>query len=159
MKRVLVLWAVLGVVYVAMETLFRGYSHPSMLVVGGLCGVLVGSINQWPRFYRAPVWLQSVIGALIVLLVEFASGCVLNLWLGLGVWDYSGQPGNILGQVCPVFGLLWFAIMPLAIWAEDTGNWLIWFYRANTAAPHMYPPPEYKLYTLRAVYREFFTGK
>ena len=42
---------------------------------------------------------QSVIGAVIVLAVEFISGCVLNLWLGLGVWDYSNQPGNVLGQI------------------------------------------------------------
>ena len=86
MKRILTIWAALGAAYVVFETLFRGYSHPSMFVVGGLCGVLVGAINQNPRFYRAPVIVQSVIGAVIVLAVEFISGCVLNLWLGLGVW-------------------------------------------------------------------------
>ena len=53
MKRVLTLWIALGVMYVALETVFRGYSHPSMLVVGGLCGLLVGSINQCSRFYNA----------------------------------------------------------------------------------------------------------
>ena len=94
MKRILTIWATLGAAYVVFETLFRGYSHPSMFVVGGLCGVLVGAINQAPRFYRAPVIVQSVIGAVIVLAVEFISGCVLNLWLGLGVWDYSNQPGT-----------------------------------------------------------------
>lgn len=82
MKRILTIWATLGAAYVVFETLFRGYSHPSMFVVGGLCGVLVGAINQNPRFYRAPVIVQSVIGAVIVLAVEFISGCVLNLWLG-----------------------------------------------------------------------------
>ena len=30
----------------------------------------------------------------------------------------------MLGQICPAFGLLWFFIMPLAIWAEDTARWL-----------------------------------
>ena len=72
--------------------------------------------------------VQAVIGALIVLAVEFVSGCILNLWLGLGVWDYSNQPGNVLGQICPAFGLLWFFIMPFAIWAEDTTRWTIWNY-------------------------------
>ena len=67
MKRILTIWATLGAAYVVFETLFRGYSHPSMFVVGGLCGVLVGTINQAPRFYRAPVIVQSVIGAVIVL--------------------------------------------------------------------------------------------
>ena len=73
MKRILTLWAALGMVYVALEVLFRGRSHPSMLIVGGLCGVLGGAINQIPRFYRAPVVLQVVIGALIVLAVELYS--------------------------------------------------------------------------------------
>ena len=94
MKRVLTIWAALGAVYVALEILFRGRSHPAMLIVGGLCGVLVGAINQRPGFYRAPVIVQAMIGALIVLAVEFVSGCVLNLWLGLGIWDYSNLPGK-----------------------------------------------------------------
>ena len=37
MKRVITLWALLGAAYVALETLWRGYSHPSMFIVGGLC--------------------------------------------------------------------------------------------------------------------------
>lgn len=158
MKRVLMIWAALGAVYVAFETLFRGYSHPSMFVVGGICGVLVGAINQIPRFYRAPVIVQSVIGALIVLAVEFVSGCVLNLWLGLNVWDYSNQPGNVLGQICPVFGLLWFFIMPLAIWAEDTARWMIWAYECAVYGK-CEPPPDIRPYTLKSVYADFFCGR
>ena len=52
--------------------------------------MLVGALNQAPRFYNAPVALQAAAGAAVVLAVEFASGCILNLWLGLDVWDYSG---------------------------------------------------------------------
>lgn len=158
MKRILTLWTVLGVMYVALEVFYRGYSHPSMFIVGGLCGVLVGAINQHPRFYHAPVYLQSIIGALIVLCVEFVSGCILNLWLGLGVWDYSDQPGNILGQICPVFGLLWFLIMPLAIWAEDTGRWLIWFYE-SAVYERTGEEPAQAIYSLKTVYTEFIQGK
>lgn len=158
MKRVLTLWAALGVMYVAMETVFRGYSHPSMLIVGGLCGVLVGAINQHPRFYNAPVVLQSAVGALIVLVVEFLAGCVLNLWLGLGVWDYTGQSGNILGQVCPLFGLLWFLIMPLAIWAEDTARWFIWLYEKAVHKRDL-DPPALPMYSLASVYLDFTRGR
>jgi len=158
MKRVLTLWAALGVMYVAMETVFRGYSHPSMLIVGGLCGVLVGAINQHPRFYNAPVVIQSIMGAVIVLVVEFLAGCVLNLWLGLNVWDYTGQPGNILGQVCPLFGLLWFLIMPLAIWAEDTARWFIWLY--ETIVYKREPDkPALPMYSLTSVYLDFIRGR
>lgn len=98
MKRILTLWGLLGAAYVALEVLFRGYSHPSMLIVGGLCGVLVGAINQRPGFFRAPVIVQAVIGALIVLAVEFVSGCVLNLWLGLGFGTIQISRGTCWGR-------------------------------------------------------------
>lgn len=158
MKRVLTIWAALGVVYVALEILFRGRSHPAMLIVGGLCGVLVGAINQIPRFYRAPIAAQAAIGALIVLAVEFASGCVLNLWLGLGIWDYSNQPGNVMGQICPLYGLLWFFIMPLAIWAEDTARWLIWTYE-RAVHGKTGKPPDIAPYSLKSVYSDFWHGR
>ena len=133
MKKILTLWAALGVMYVAMETVFRGYSHPSMLIVGGLCGVLVGAINQHPRFYNAPVVLQSAAGALIVLAVEFLAGCVLNLWLGLDVWDYTGQP-------------------------EDTARWFIWLYE-SVIYKREPDKPALPMYSLASVYLDFIRGR
>lgn len=92
------------------------------------------------------------------LTLEFVSGCVLNLWLGLGVWDYSNQPGNVLGQICPAFGLLWFFIMPLAIWAEDTTRYLIWAY--DCAVYHSQEaPPTIAPYSLKSVYGDFICGR
>jgi len=44
---------------------------------------------------------------------------VLNVWLGLDIWDYSGVPGNIMGQVCPQFTLAWAALSAVAVWVED----------------------------------------
>ena len=31
----------------------------------------------------------------------------LNIWLELGVWDYSAQWGNLWGQICPLYTILW----------------------------------------------------
>lgn len=158
MKRIFTLWIALGAAYVTIEVLWRGHTHPSMFVVGGLCGVLTGLVNQVPRFCRAPVIVQSLMGAGIVLIIEFLSGCVLNLWLGLGVWDYSGQFGNILGQVCILYAVLWVLLMPFAIWAEDTGRWLIysWDRLLNRETGR---PPQCAPYTLRRIYADFFMGK
>lgn len=158
MKKIFVLWAVLGAVYITLELFWRGHTHPSMFVVGGICGVLVGLVNQTPPFYHAPVAVQSVIGAGIVLIVEFLSGCVLNLWLGLNVWDYSGQFGNIMGQVCLTYAVLWFLLMPFAIWAEDTARWLIYSWD-RLLGRNTGPPPHCPPYTLHRVYTDFFTGK
>lgn len=158
MKRIIIIWGVLGAAYVTIETLWRGYSHPSMLIVGGLCGVLVGAVNQIPRFYKMKIICQSLIGAGIVLVVEFISGCILNLWLGLNIWDYSGQFGNILGQICPTYGFLWVFIMPLAIWMEDTARWLIWAWARLTGKPTT-EPPKIPPYTLGSIYKDFFTWR
>lgn len=78
--------------------------------------------------------------------------------VGLGVWDYSNQPGNVLGQICPVFGLLWFFIMPLAIWAEDTTRYLVWAY--DCAVYHSQEaPPTIAPYSLKSVYGDFICGR
>ena len=158
MKRILTLWLALGALYITIEVLWRGYTHPSMLIVGGLCGVLVGLGNQVPAIYRAPIVVQSIIGAVVVLIVELVSGLILNVWLGLNVWDYSGQFGNVLDQICLQYAALWVLLMPFAIWAEDTGRWLIhsWDKLLGKEAG---PPPAYPPYTLYRIYADFFTGK
>ena len=45
-----------------------------------------------------------------ITLIEFAVGVVVNLQLGLDVWDYSDQRGNIMGQVCPLYTLYWVGL-------------------------------------------------
>jgi hypothetical protein len=84
---------------------------------------------------------------------------MLNLWLGLGVWDYSGMWGNVLGQVCPLYAVIWTAGMPAAIWAEDTARWLLWCWDKLIAGHQTYPPPDIPPYTLGSIYKEFITFK
>lgn len=62
-----------------------------------------------------PLILQSAICTVAITAAEFCAGCVLNLWLGLGVWDYSHIPGNVLGQICPQFSAAWFVLSMVAI--------------------------------------------
>jgi hypothetical protein len=152
--RLALLWFALGALYLTVEILWRGHTHVSMLIVGGLCGVCIGGVNQLPRFYNAKIIVQSAIGAVIVTALEFVSGCVLKLWLGLNVWSYNGYVGNILGQVCLLYALLWFFFMPFAIWAEDTARWLIFWWNEQDGTPPNIPP-----YSLRSVYAEFFILK
>lgn len=116
-----------------------------MLFVGGTAATLVGQLNQYPGYYSLKIWQQCLIGMGIALMIEFISGMILNVWLGLGIWDYSNQWGNVLGQVCPQFALLWFALMPFNIWLDD---WL-----------------RYKLYqegepySLKEIYLELITAQ
>ena len=98
-----------GMGYMALELLWRGWSHGSMFVLGGVCFLLIGWLNRmWPRM---PLLFQGVLGAMLVTVLEFVSGVILNLWLGLGVWDYSREPYDLLGQVCPGYFFLWFWVV------------------------------------------------
>lgn len=109
--------AIGGVIYYIIEVLFRGYSHWSMIVLGGICFVLIGLLDEWQN--HPPMLRQMVQGAIIVTVLEFITGCIVNLWLGWDVWDYSNLPFNILGQVCLFFTLAWFFITPIAVKLEN----------------------------------------
>lgn len=122
-KKSLALFASGGALYVLLELLWRGYSHWSMFLLGGLCFVLIGAINEYIE-WETPLFLQGIIGSLcIVTPLEFVTGCVVNLWLGWNVWDYTDMPMNLLGQICAPFALLWVPVSIVAVLLDD---WLRW---------------------------------
>lgn len=116
--RPLVLCSIGGLLYVLCELVFRGRSHWTMFLVGGLCFWLIGLINEVIP-WEMPVWQQCIIGAVIITTVEFIAGCIINIWFGWQVWDYSGLPFNILGQVCLPFTVLWSFLAAAGIILDD----------------------------------------
>lgn len=92
--------------YGALEILFRGYTHWTMMLIGGACLLTLHILNR--QMNQAPLLLKAAGGALVITIYEFAVGLIVNLWYGWRIWDYSLLPGNILGQVCPLFTLIWF---------------------------------------------------
>lgn len=107
-----------GIVYILIELLWRGYSHWSMGVLGGMCFVLLGLINE--RYtWDIPMWIQMLLGSFIITLLEFIAGCILNLHFHLNIWDYYDMPFNILGQICLPYMILWFFLSPICIVADD----------------------------------------
>lgn len=109
-----------GCAYYAIEMLWRGHSHWTMAVLGGICFVLIGGINELFT-WDMPLIEQGIIGAAAVTALELISGCVLNIWLGLQIWDYSGRPLNLLGQICLLYSCLW---IPLAMCAVVLDDWI-----------------------------------
>ena len=116
--KALVLFLCGAVLYALIEVLWRGYTHWTMAVLGGLLFLLIGGINNWLP-WTMPFWVQMVIGSVIVTITELLSGIVLNIWLDLGIWDYSGMPFNILGQICPQFTAAWAGLSITAIVLDD----------------------------------------
>lgn len=118
----LMLFLIGGLLYCLIEIAFRGYSYPEMIVCGGLCFILCGVINEKDRCM--PLVLQMSIAAIGITVIEFLFGLVLNICLGLRMWDYSNMPGNILGQICPQFTVLWFFLSALGIFLDDYIRWV-----------------------------------
>lgn len=94
-------------IYGAIEVIVRGYTHWTMALTGGAVMALFMLIN---RSRDVNILLRCLLGALVITSLEFAVGAVVNLGLGWDVWDYSEKPFNIMGQICPLFMLGWFAL-------------------------------------------------
>lgn len=107
-----------GSIYYIIEILYRGYSHYSMFILGGICLILIGIINEFFK-WNMYIETQIIIGLIIVLILEFVTGCIVNLWLKWNIWDYSNMPLNLLGQVCLPFALLWIPLVFIAILLDD----------------------------------------
>lgn len=121
MRRLLkpsILFGVGGFTYVLFEIVWRGYSHWTMFVVGAICFLIIGGINEFYS-WEMPLWKQCVISALIITAIEFISGCIVNLGLGWNVWDYSDTPFNVLGQICLPYTLLWIPVSLIGIILDD----------------------------------------
>lgn len=114
------LWVWVGTFYFFIEVAWKtAHGRPeaiswTMLALAILLAVPMerfGAELPW----KMSLLLQATICACGITVVEFAAGVILNIWLGLGIWDYSAMPGNLLGQVCPQFFLVWIALSMFGI--------------------------------------------
>lgn len=107
-----------GFTYCLIEVLYRGRTHPSMLVLGGLCLLWIGGLDSF--FKKAPpLPVQMLLGGLFITAAELVTGLILNVWLGLRIWDYSNIPLNFMGQICPPFCGLWVSLSLPAMLLEN----------------------------------------
>lgn len=130
LSKFLVLFSVGGTIYFLIELIYKsfisnGIVHWSMFLLGGFCFILIGLINEHLP-WEMSIIKQGIIGTVIVTVLEFLFGVVLNIILKLGIWDYSHLPLNILGQVCLPFSLAWFFLALIAIMLDDYLRWK-WF--------------------------------
>ena len=107
-----------GVIYVFIELLWRGYSHWSMFLLGGICFIALGLINEVIP-WEMPLTAQMFIGCTIITMLEFITGCIVNLWLGWDVWDYSELPCNLLGQISLKSSVGWYFLSAVGIVLDD----------------------------------------
>lgn len=111
-----------GSAYVALEVLWRGYSHWTMLLLAGFLFIVVGLLNEiWSWDFKLH-W-QVLISTVIATIAEFITGLIVNVHFGWNVWDYSNVPFNFMGQICLPYTLLWAVLMMVAIVLDDVVRW------------------------------------
>ena len=95
-----------GAGYMFLEFLWRGRSHGSMFLLGGLCFLLIGRI--WKALGRIPPAVRLVLSAVLVTALELLTGMLVNR--DYRVWDYRHMPFNYHGQICLIYSLLWVPV-------------------------------------------------
>lgn len=109
-----VIFAVGAAVYMTIEILYRGFTHWTMGVLGGISLILIGIIDELTT-EDLPLLVQAPLASIIITLLEYYAGCILNLKLGMDIWDYSELPLNVDGQVCIYFSLAWMVLGMVAV--------------------------------------------
>ena len=93
--------------YGSIELLWRGHTHWTMLILGGICLYFVYMISSR---MKDSLLKKAVMCTFTITALEFITGCIVNLRLGWNVWDYSSLPFNLMGQICPAFSVMWLAL-------------------------------------------------
>lgn len=104
-KPSLVLFPIGAFGYGLIEILWRGYTHPSMLTLGGICFVLFSKIGE--KWQNASLVFKAFLGGALVTFLELIFGFVFNIFLKKEVWDYSRMPFNFKGQICLLYSFFW----------------------------------------------------
>lgn len=107
-----------GLFYYATEVIYRGYSHYTMFFAGGLIFILIGLENQKIRWEWA-LTSQMLVACITITVCELLCGFIVNICIGMNVWDYSMKPYNFAGQICLLNTVLWFFYSLIAILADD----------------------------------------
>ena len=104
-KQNAVLFGLGGAGYTALELLWRRRSHWTMTLTGGCVFLSLTGLGERLAAEKLPV--RCAAGGLCVTTAELLVGLTVNRGFGQNVWDYSGRRGNVLGQICPQYALLW----------------------------------------------------
>lgn len=126
----MLLWTWGGAVYYMLEVIYKTATgnperiHWSMLVVAVFLSMVIERCGaECPWEWSLP--LQALVCTVLITAVEFVAGLVLNVWLGLGIWDYSNLPLNFMGQICLWYSALWFVLSLVFIPVFDWLRYLV----------------------------------
>ena len=106
--------------YALIEIIWRGHTHPSMMLAGGFSFLAFSYISE--KMVTTPLLIKAFLAAIVVTALELVFGLIFNIGFGMNVWNYSTMPLNFLGQICPTFSLLWCGIAMLFLPVSERIN-------------------------------------
>lgn len=104
----MVVFLIGGVTYAMIEIMWRGNTHWTMVLLGGLCFLTLYKLFGYMSNYS--LLEKCVLGAIVITTLEFVVGCIVNLVFHMNVWNYSRMPLNLSGQICILYSTLWGAL-------------------------------------------------
>ncbi len=97
-----------GLGYGFLESVFRGFTHWSMVITGGSALLIIYMI--YSAFSDTPIIIKALAGCGVITTLEFTVGLIVNKLFSFGVWDYTNTPANIMGIISLRFSICWFVI-------------------------------------------------
>lgn len=94
-------------IYSVLEILWRDFTHWSMALLGGLSTIVLYIIFNHIRLFFLK---KLILGCVLITTLEFMTGVLVNIIFEWHIWDYSSQPYNVLGQICPRFSFYWLML-------------------------------------------------
>lgn len=93
------------------EFVNRGFLYGPFCPIYGFGGLLVKQaflqMDQWTNHAPNSVLGSILLSILLVTLLEYATGSVLEKIFDKKWWDYSDEPFNLHGYICLKFSILW----------------------------------------------------
>jgi hypothetical protein len=149
MKKLFLVSVIIGNIFILLETYIRvvldffvflgkdsperafsliGFSSIWMLIIAIAFTIpmsILNTVNQ-KHNYKIPYRIQVLLGFILIIVIEFFSGYILNIKLGLSVWSYSMFPFNLMGQIALIPSLMWLILTPFIYWLDDVIRFYIY---------------------------------
>lgn len=109
-----------GLIYCLIEIIYRGRTHWTSFIMGGVALCMAGALNEI-RCFDMSLIIQMTTSGIIITIMEFFVGIYFNS--DYSIWDYRDMPFNVDGQVCLGFSLIWCLLSLVAIILDDFIRW------------------------------------
>lgn len=113
----LTLFGIGSIGYTIIELLWRGRTHWSMMLAGGISFLGLSKISE--RLKNTNLFIKALWGCGFITTIEYVFGILFNVILRRKVWDYSHMPLNISGQICALYSFFWLILSFIFIPISD----------------------------------------